>query len=114
MIVNCNLFYVIRFVHPLNHFCHQSGARQHQKKSDDHARPGAGRITGNGLTDRHETLHVFRGRGLPLPAESNGQNRYGICEHTAQQFENMYGREEAHEWPAALHLIEDQRDDYAR
>ena len=37
-----------------------------------------------------------------------------ICEHTAQQFENMYGREEAHEWPAALHLIEDQRDDYAR
>ena len=36
-----------------------------------------------------------------------------ICEHTAQQFENAFGREEKYEWPGALELIADQRDDYA-
>ena len=37
-----------------------------------------------------------------------------VCEHTAQQFENMLGREDSQEWPNALRLIAGQQEAYAR
>ena len=37
-----------------------------------------------------------------------------VCEHTAQQFDELRERAEAFEWPALLRLVADQREDYAR